>query len=152
MIPELEEGVLPEGVYSCTVDEVEQKFGRFSHSDRRPRLTELLRSYIKAADRAGVAVAVLIDGSYVTSKAEPNDIDLMLVLRSDFELTTELSPMEYNVQSKRMVRKLYGFDVLTAVEGSGAYDEYLGLFSQVRLDDPEQSKTRRRKGLLRIDL
>ena len=152
MIPELEEGVLPEGIHSCTVDEVEQTFGRFSHSDRRPRLTESLRSYIQAARTAGIAVGVLIDGSYITGKAEPNDIDLVLVLRSDFDLAAELTPMEYNVQSKRMVRKLYKFDILTAVEGSATYDEYVGLFSQVRLDDPGQSRTRKRKGLLRIEL
>ena len=63
-----------------------------------------------------------------------------------------MRPMEYNVQSKRTVRKLYGLDVLPAVEGSDAYEEYLGLFSQIRRDDPEQESARPAKGLLRIEL
>lgn len=56
------------------------------------------------------------------------------------------------MQSKRTVRKLYGLDVLPAVEGSDAYEEYLGLFSQIRRDDPEQESARPAKGLLRIEL
>jgi len=115
-------------------------------------LTEALRRYIGDARSAGVAVAVLVDGSYVTAKAEPSDVDLILVLRSDFDLSAEMRPMEYNVQSKRAVRKQYGLDVLLAVEGSEVYEEYLGLFSQIRQDDPEQQTTRSAKGLLRIEL
>ena len=152
MIPQLEDRVLPEGIHRCTLEECEAAFGRFSRSDRRPRLTEALRRYIGDARSAGVAVAVLVDGSYVTAKAEPSDVDLILVLRSDFDLSAEMRPMEYNVQSKRAVRKQYGLDVLLAVEGSEVYEEYLGLFSQIRQDDPEQQTTRSAKGLLRIEL
>ena len=152
MIPLLEERVLPEGIHRCTLEECGAAFGRFSHSDRRPRLTEALRRYIGDARSAGVAVAVLVDGSYVTAKSEPNDIDLVLVLRADFDLSAEMRPMEYNVQSKRAVKRQYGFDVLPAIEGSEAYDEYVRLFSQIRQDDPEQQTTRSAKGLLRIEL
>lgn len=60
--------------------------------------------------------------------------------------------MEYNVQAERMVRRLYGFDVLTAIDGSDAYTMNIGFFSRVRLDDPEQGTSRSRKGLLRIEL
>jgi hypothetical protein len=94
----------------------------------------------------------VIDGSYVTGKAEPNDVDIILVLRSDFDLGSELRPMEYNIQSKRAVKRQYGFDVLPAIEGTEVYEEYLRLFSQVRLDDPEQTTTRTTKELLRIEL
>ncbi|HLG18094.1 MAG TPA: hypothetical protein VJH03_26870 [Blastocatellia bacterium] len=118
MIPELEDGVLPEGIYSCTVDEVEQVFGRFSRSDRRPPLTEKLRQYIFDARLAGIASALVIDGSYITAKQEPGDIDMVLALRPDLDLSAELRPMEYNVQSKRMVKRLYGFDVLLATDQS----------------------------------
>ncbi len=54
--------------------------------------------------------------------------------------------MEYNVQSKRRVRSLYGFDVLAAIDESETYEEHIGFFSQVRLDDPEQSAFPPRKG------
>jgi hypothetical protein len=68
--------------------------------------------------------AVVIDGSYVTAKGEPGDIDLIAALRNDIDLTVEMRPAEYNIQSKRMVRKLYGFDVLSAVDGSETYSAF----------------------------
>ena len=151
MIPPLEEGALPPGIHGCTIEECFETFGRFSRSDRRPRLTEALRRYILDARFSGIAVSVLVDGSYVTSKPEPNDIDLILVLKPDLDLAAEMSPMEYNVQSKRTVKKLYGLDVLPAIEGSQAFREYVLLFSQLRSDDPEQPKVPS-KGILRIDL
>jgi hypothetical protein len=108
--------------------------------------------YIEDVRKARIAVAVVVDGSYVTGKAEPDDIDLILALRADLDLSAELAPAEYNVQSKRMVRRLYGFDVLSAVDGTGAYEDLIRFFSRVRLDDPEQATSRARKGVLRIEL
>lgn len=152
MIPELQDDVLPEGVHLCTLEEVRKAFGQFRRSDRRPQLTEQLTRYIQDARNSRVVSAVLIDGSYVTSKEEPGDIDLIVALRPDLDLTTELRPLEYNIQSKAMVRKLYGFDVLPAVDGSDTYQRFLDFFSRVKLNDPDQRTTQERKGLLRIEL
>ena len=152
MIPKLFDGVLPIGIYTCTLDEVAHFFGRFNRSDQRPRLTEKLKQYVIDVRKSGIANAVIVDGSYITQKPEPGDIDLILALRADFDLAQELRPFEYNVQSKRMVSRLYGFDVLPAVDGSVAYDKYISDFSRVRLDDREQTSSQRYKGLLRIEL
>ena len=152
MIPDLNDGVLPEGVHRCTIDEVEHEFGRFTRSDCRQRLTQTLRQYIEDVRKAQIATAVVVDGSYVTAKSEPNDVDLVLALRTDVDMSAELLPMEYNVQSERMVRRLYGFDVLPAIDGSLAYKEWIEFFSQVRGDDREQTTQRTRKGLLRVEL
>ncbi len=152
MIPELQDGVLPEGIHRCTLEEVKSIFGRFTRSDRRPQLTEKLAQYIQDARNSGVVSAVVIDGSYVTDKEEPGDIDLIVALRSDFDLASEMRPLEYNIQSKPMVRKLYGFDVLPATDGSETYLRLLDFFSLVKLDDPDQETNQERKGLLRIEL
>ncbi len=152
MIPDLQDGVLPEGIYPCTIEEVEAKFGKFQRSDCRPHLTQKLKQYIADACVSDMAVAVIIDGSYITKKAEPGDIDLLLVLRADFDLTLELRPFEYNLQSKRRVKKLYSFDILVALDGSEAYEQYVTLFANIRKDDPEQETSQSRKGLLRIAL
>jgi predicted nucleotidyltransferase len=124
----------------------------FTRSDSRQRLTQTLRRYIEDVRKAKIAVAVVVDGSYITAKSEPSDIDLVLALRPDRNLSVELLPMEYNVQSKRMVKRLYGFDVLGAIDGSDVYTKHIAFFSRVRLDDQEQSTSRSRKGLLRIEL
>ncbi len=152
MIPELTDGVLPEGIHSCTLDEVENAFGQFRESDRRPRLTERLKQYIEDVGATGIAKAVIIDGSYITAKPGPSDIDLILVLRADFDLTQELRPFEYNVQSKRMVKSIYRFDVLPAVDGSETYEKLVEFFSRVKLDDPGFQTSQKRKGLLRVEL
>ncbi len=130
MIPELQDGVLPAGLHLCTLAEVKVAFGQFRRSDRRPQLTERLVRYLQDARSSGVVSAIVIDGSYVTAKAEPGDIDLIVALRPDFILTKEMRPLEYNVQSKPLVRKLYGFDVLPAADGSEAYHRFLAFFSR----------------------
>lgn len=152
MIPELQDGVLPEGLYPCTMEEVKMAFGKFRRSDRRPQLTERLMSFIQDAGNSGVVSAVVIDGSYITAKEEPSDIDLIVALRPGLDLTTEMRPMEYNIQSKPMVKKLYGFDVLPAVDGSDAYQRLLDFFSRVKLNDPDLKTSQERKGMLRIEL
>jgi hypothetical protein len=152
MIPELQDGVLPEGLYFCTLEEVKMSFGQFSRSDRRPQLTKRLTRYVQDARNSGVVSAIVIDGSYVTAKDEPGDIDLIVALRPDFDLRVEMRPMEYNIQSKTMVRKLYGFDVLPAVDGSETYQSFLDFFSRVKLNDPDQTTSQERKGALRIEL
>jgi len=63
-----------------------------------------------------------------------------------------MRPREYNIQSKPMVRKLYGFDVLPAVDGSETYQRFLDFFSRVKLSDPDQHTSQERKGVLRIEL
>ena len=152
MVPELNDGVLPIGLHLCTLEEVVAAFGQFRRSDRRIRLTEQLIRYIYDAQVSGVVAAIIIDGSYVTAKDEPSDIDLIVALRADIDLAAEMRPMEYNIQSKAMVRKLYGFDVLPAIDGSETYQRFLDFFSRVKLSDPDQQTSQERKGVLRIDL
>ena len=100
----------------------------------------------------GMASAIIIDGSYVTMKARPNDIDIILVLKDHANLAQDLTPAQYIVESMRMVKKRFGFDIRAAVEGSREYVERLKVFSQVRPDDPGLETDRKTKGLLRIDL
>jgi predicted nucleotidyltransferase len=152
VIPALINGVLPEGIHSCTIDEVDRNFGRFQRSDRRIRLTEKLRALADEARKSGIVAALIVDGSYITGKEEPGDIDLVIVLRQDFDRGRELRPFEYNIQSKRMIRQFYHFDAHVAVDGSDLYFEAIGFFSQVRLEDQQRAGYPSHKGILRIDL
>ena len=44
-IPELNAaGLLPEGIYDCSLEEVRERFGMFLTSDHRPRLFEKLQA------------------------------------------------------------------------------------------------------------
>lgn len=94
----------------------------------------------------GLVSAVIVDGSFVTRKHDPGDIDLVLVLPSNHDLGADLPPIAYNVLSRRRVRRRYGFDILFALEEAPEYRQYTDFFQQVR-DQPYL-----RKGMLRIRL
>jgi hypothetical protein len=104
-------GWLPTAIHDCTLVEVRQSFGSFQGTDRRVRLMERLDSYIEEIRSTQMVDNVMIDGSFVTGTAEPNDIDLIVVLSGDHDFSVSLRPFEYNVLSRRQVRKHYGFDV-----------------------------------------
>jgi len=144
-IPGLDDaGLLPPGVHDCTLDEVRRRFGIFQITDRRPTLYDKLQVLVREAWGSGLVAEIIIDGSFVTAKPDPNDIDLILVLNAGHDFSAELRPFEYNVLSTRQARKIYGFDLLIAMHGSPVYEEYLAFFAQVR------GETSRRKGLLRL--
>lgn len=87
---------------------------------------------------------MLVDGSFVTAKADPNDIDLVLVVSADHDLSADFQPNEYNVLSKRRVNRRFGFDLLVARAESEEYHRYAAFFQQVRLEPG------RKKGILKI--
>jgi len=90
--------------------------------------------------------AVLVDGSFVTAKPEPNDIDLILVVPAGHDFSVDLRPIEYNVLSQRRVRRRFGLDLLVARTDSEEYRRYVEFFQQVRLEPGGK------KGILRIRL
>lgn len=149
MIPPLEDGVLPEGGHDCTFEELDRAFGQVRRSDRRVTLTAKLKAYLDDARRSGLVVAVIVDGSYATARDEPDDIDLLVVLRPDIAWES-LRPFEYNAVSKRMVKQVYRFDAFAYPEGSPDYQRLLHFFQDVRPD--AAYTTRPRKGVLRVQV
>jgi predicted nucleotidyltransferase len=140
------DGFLPEGVHNCTLAEIGERFGRFQKSDRRCRLFDRLAEYLRDAKTSGIVRAVIVNGSFVMGKDNPSDVDLIVVSLPGSVLPTKLRPVEYNVLSKRVIRRQFGMDVLSAQEGELEVDEHIDFFSQVR-NRPEI-----RKGMLRIVL
>ena len=80
------DGYLPEGVYLCSESEVISRFG--SSTPRRRRLAIRLRRWIRLARQVS-ARRLLVDGSFVTEKANPHDIDSVVFLPADFEQRLE---------------------------------------------------------------
>jgi hypothetical protein len=109
-IPELNEaGLLPAGIHQASLEEVRALFGRFQRTDRRPALFAKLSELLGEARSTGLVVAVVIDGSFVTAKDEPSDIDLILVLdpRHDYDADLKpFSPFAYWVSES--IRRIFG--------------------------------------------
>jgi hypothetical protein len=144
-IPDLdEEGFLPAGVHDCSLAEIGDRFGRFQRSDQRCRLFAKLDAYVSETGRVGLIAELVVDGSFVTGKPEPNDVDLVIALDPGIDLGADFPPYQYNLISKRMVKRLYGFDLLVAVAGTAIHRDYVEFFQQVR------GQPGRRKGVLRV--
>ena len=145
MIPALDQhGLLPVGIHDCTLAEAEARFGRFQESEHRPRLWADFTAFLREVKMSGIVESVWLDGSFVTSKSAPNDVDLILVVSASHDFSADLTPAEYNVLSKRRVFRRFGFDMLVAGAGSERLIRYVNFFQQVRFE-PD-----RRKGILRI--
>ncbi len=132
-LPETDEyGHLPPGVHTATIEEVERLYGVFQRSDCRPALLRKLKEYLGEVRQAGWKAEVIIDGSFVMKKVdEPDDIDIILVMPPGWDMAADLQPFEYNLMSKRQVRRRFGFDVFPVRHGSPEYARWTDFFIQV---------------------
>src|SRR5262245_49544671 len=158
-IPKLtEHGVLPDGIHDCTLQELEEAFGTNrwmqdpnSESRRevlcpqRRQLFEVFSRYVEEFRTSGLVVVLLVDGSFVTDKPDPNDLDLIVVFPLHHDFTAKLPPRTYDLVAKqRLPYRGYRFDVFFVADGSPQYKEAFALFRRVR-DRPGLQK-----GILRV--
>jgi hypothetical protein len=84
MIPEFNDnGYLPPGIHRATLEEIASRFGQ--EPELRQAQTESLRWLFDLSKRVGVQ-RFIIDGSFVTDKWEPNDVDCVLLAGHGFPL------------------------------------------------------------------
>jgi len=142
VIPKLTDDYLPPGIYDCDIEEVNATFGT---NNQRLHLLNNLIEYIKDARNQGISGEVIINGSFVTSKEDPDDIDIILVL-DDYNITGPLNMDECNLLSCEYTSTEYDLDVLVAFKNDNTETETIEIFSRVR-EDPNITK-----GLLRVKI
>ncbi len=82
MLPSFDDvGNLPPGIHACSVAELVTRFGSGSE-EREAEISELVQ-FIEAARTAGVR-RLLVNGSFVTRKADPNDVDVVFLPGADY--------------------------------------------------------------------
>jgi predicted nucleotidyltransferase len=147
--------LLPEGVHDATLMEVDELFARVQKSDRRLKLFARLQAYLDAVKKAECGISVVLNGSFVMGCVdEPSDIDLVLVLPKDWDLDADLKPYQYNLVSKRRVRKDFRFDIATVTSGSVEERNWVTFFSKIsrrwrrEFGWPDDAK----KGIVRVHL
>ncbi len=85
MIPEFQkDGNLPKGLHRATLHEVREIFG--TNSARRKLLIGNLENIIEFAKSTGKLERVIVWGSFVSNKEFPQDLDLLLIMRDDFDV------------------------------------------------------------------
>lgn len=142
MIPSFrDDGYLPEGLHLATEAEVTFRFG--AANPHRRRFALRLRNWLELA-RMTHARRFLVDGSFVTSKEQPGDIDAVVLLAEDFEQQLALAS-DPAIELEEMLRSQRPED-LFAAEDSRDWRDWVEFFSRTREPDS------RRKGLVEIEL
>jgi hypothetical protein len=126
-----EEGLLPPGIYQATLDEFKDRFVIFQRSDRRFRIFAQLEKLLDQAAQARIVKRILIAGSFVSAKSEPNDFDCIVVLDPSI-VGKPLRPFEYSLVSRQMARRMFGGDTMPALDNSTALQQYLEFFQTTR--------------------
>ena len=142
MIPDFrEDGYLPEGLHVATEAEMIFRFG--SETARRKRLVLRLRRWIELS-RAVSAVRLFVDGSFVTSKPSPNDVDAVVWLPQDFtEQVSAGSASAIELETMLLTRRP---EEIFAAEDLRDWEDWLEFFSRTRESDG------RRKGVVEVKL
>ena len=135
------DGYLPEGVHVCSEDDVIFRFG--SSSRHRRRLALRLRRWIELGRQVG-AKRWRVEGSFVTAKEEPQDVDTVILLPQDFTQQLEQeNPPALELEEMLLTRRP---EEIFAAEDEADWEEWVEFFSLTREPD------RCRKGLVEIPL
>ena len=102
-----------------------------------------MRRWVVIARQVG-AIRLLIDGSFVTAKDEPNDIDAVIWLPPDFEHQIEKG-IEAALELEDMLLTRHPEEIFAA-EDETDWDDWVAFFSHTREFEG------RRKGLVEIEL
>jgi hypothetical protein len=81
------DGTLPHGTHNATLDELLAAYP--ARNPQRQMLNDSLRVVVDQLWQLDPTLVILVDGSYVTAKAEPNDIDLLLITATYTELAIQ---------------------------------------------------------------
>ena len=77
-------GDLPVGVHRVSLPEALFRFG--TGSKRRRRLGLRLERVFRLATETGHLARFIVFGSFVTTKREPNDVDVFMIMDDDFDV------------------------------------------------------------------
>ena len=140
-------GLLPGGIHECTIEEVEMNL---AWNDVRRQLTAQLRDFIadELVPRFAVVPPVVLDGSYVSQKASPSNINLVLEL-SDLPDTDQWEG-QMLLQGKADLFRSYQIDLHLGL--NGLKKDFVDLLQNLR---PQTALEKglyhgHRKGVLRL--
>lgn len=147
-IPEWNDyGILPAGVHSCEIEEIEQ---RLAFNDRRATLVRGLEQVLGWLCDMPRIESLIVDGSFVTDKEHPSDIDAVAMIgnlsdQHQQEWVRAWQPMHSELKAH------FHVDLYPTIQGLG--NDFSVFFQYLR---PEEALERGAplgtlKGLLRIE-
>jgi hypothetical protein len=139
--PFRDDGYLPEGIHRSTEAEVTFRFG--TRTRQRQRLILRLRRWIELGRAVG-ALRLLVDGSFVTAKPQPDDVDAVMLVPASFSEQVEQG-VEAALELEAMFLTRQPEELFPA-ENEAVWQGWCEFFSRTRESD------RRRKGLVEVVL
>jgi hypothetical protein len=146
------DGLLPPGIHDCTLGEAQAAFVN-SNPSRRSDLWQKLDNFLNWVRPMKLFRAIYVDGSFVTDKAAPGDIDVVLELppaASGLIQQIDLRLLDYHY-----LYRTFELDIYFWHSGSPSprYD-LRGFFQYLRQKDATARglKPGAKKGILRIAL
>jgi hypothetical protein len=138
-----EDGWLPVGHHAASWEEIVTRFGGVPGS-RRAFLTAQLLVLRDTLHELGISGYVLLDGSYISAKLEPNDFDVLLVAPADIQAIKEANPRLARLLDAEIAEQEGGYTLFYIPNDSPA----LALLSTLW----DISKDGVAKGVIRVDL
>lgn len=147
-IPDLNQnGLLPRGVHDCTLEEISDLFAANQHRRR------IFRNFVGCLDqevRPLFVQPIFVDGSFVTDKDDPEDIDIVLDLRGAADDQKWRGLMFMNQNQHRFLHKYnvhfwINFDAPQSSDFS-VFFQYIG----IKTARMKNLNPRHLKGILRI--
>lgn len=138
-----ESGDLPLGVHRAALHEVGERLG--SGTPQRRRVFLRLERLYSLARGSGHLARVIVFGSFVTTKSEPNDVDVFLLMADSFDVSVMTGEtrllFDHLAADAHFGASVFWLRRLAAWEGEQAAVEYW----QVKRDG-------QRRGVVEIDL
>jgi len=150
-IPQLQSDYLPQGVHECTIDELRKSF--FCLNDRRKTLLNNLEKYISILHQYGLTGWIILDGSFVTVKENPGDIDIILVISENqhYSVSSPVTQFDLTMLRKDYVKKnfeLHLFVGFTDAKSTNGFDDTSNLW--IEFFKGIRGNANMKKGLLMV--
>ena len=144
VLPEFNsEGDLPTGIHASSLQEFQSRFG--VATSRRIWLFDRLQALLNLAAMTGELRRIFVWGSFVTAKAVPRDLDILLIMDEDFEVERIAVPAQVVFNSVQ-AKLLFESDVFWARSSIG--EDVLRLW----LETYQNSRSFRKRGIVELEL
>ena len=127
MIPDFNKhGNLPAGIYKESIDDIEKWFGL--NSKKRISLFSTFNNFLELIMPFKTNIKqIILDGSFVTTKENPGDIDCIILIKNNTRFTPEIVDKLVNA------KKLYNIHLFIHEERNiKKYNDLLAFFSRNR--------------------
>ena len=145
-------GYLPEGVHDTSLAELR---ARLAINPKRDILWERLQEFLKWAVGTGAFSHAYIDGGFITNKAQPEDIDVILQTHARYGAEAFAAMEPFFAMGLDVIYTKYSVHLHFWCEGfPGGLSDFRRFFQYLRPQDaaPLGLREGARKGIVRIKL